>query len=412
MSRLFSLWQRFRLSLRDVIFSTNPRRRNLVGMSLLSVTLMVSSAAVMVMMAHASQSMYTEAVHWWAAVSSAGLLMIGAAIRSGFSEKFRDPSLTLPHMIWTIASGAVAYVLAGEARGLVPSVLAMILFFGTFSLTLTQVVGIGVYALAAFVIAISISTRFTAAPFGYLDTGYALMVLIVMSGSIALNLRIQRIRERLAKQRKALAEALRINRELASRDELTGLLNRRAMTDVMQFEERRSQRNSRPLLFAQLDIDHFKRINDTHGHATGDRALQAFASTVLNAVRDTDVLARWGGEEFVLMVTDTPCEHARDLLERIRLAVAAMEIPHATGTLHMTVSIGLAKHVPCDTLDHTLDRADQALYIAKALGRNRIAVAPTVTCVEAEADGNGDADVDVDVDADADADVDGREHWG
>ena len=188
------------------------------------------------------------------------------------------------------------------------------------------------------------------------------------------------------------------------------------MTDVMQFEERRSQRNGRPLLFAQLDIDHFKRINDTHGHATGDRALQAFASTVLNAVRDTDVLARWGGEEFVLMVTDTPCEHARDLLERIRLAVAAMEIPHATGTLHMTVSIGLAKHVPCDTLDHTLDRADQALYTAKALGRNRIAVAPMVTCVEADGNGNGDADGDVDVDVDADADVDvdgdGREHWG
>ena len=137
-------------------------------------------------------------------------------------------------------------------------------------------ISIGVYALAAFVFAIGVSTRFTAAPFGYLDTGYALMVLIVMSGSIALNLRIQRIRERVAKQRKALADALRINRELAARDELTGLLNRRAMMELMQLEERRSQRSGRPLLLAQLDIDHFKPINDTHGHATGDRALQAF----------------------------------------------------------------------------------------------------------------------------------------
>ena len=240
-------------------------------------------------------------------------------------------------------------------------------------------ISIGVYALAAFVFAIGVSTRFTAAPFGYLDTGYALMVLIVMSGSIALSLRIQRIRERVAKQRKALADALRINRELAARDELTGLLNRRAMMELMQLEERRSQRSGRPLLLAQLDIDHFKPINDTHGHATGDRALQAFSSAVLNVVRDTDVLARWGGEEFVLMVTDTQCEHARDLLERIRVTVAAMEIPHATGTLRMTLSAGLAQHVPGQTLEHTLERADQALYTAKALGRNRVSVAPLVT---------------------------------
>ena len=312
-------------------------------------------------------------------LSVGGLLVMGAAIRSGMSEQFRDPSLTLPHMVWTITSGAVAYVLAGEARGLVPSVLAMILFFGTFGLTLAEVISIGVYALAAFVFAIGVSTRFTAAPFGYLDTGYALMVLIVMSGSIALNLRIQRIRERVAKQRKALADALRINRELAARDELTGLLNRRAMMELMQLEERRSQRSGRPLLLAQLDIDHFKPINDTHGHATGDRALQAFSSAVLNVVRDTDVLARWGGEEFVLMVTDTQCEHARDLLERIRVTVAAMEIPHATGTLRMTLSAGLAQHVPGQTLEHTLERADQALYTAKALGRNRVSVAPLVT---------------------------------
>ena len=379
MLRHLSPWRRFMHRFRDVIFSTNAQRRTLVAMSLLSVTLMTCSAAVMLMVAHASQSLYTEAIQWWAAMSVGGLLVMGAAIRSGMSEQFRDPSLTLPHMVWTITSGAVAYVLAGEARGLVPSVLAMILFFGTFGLALAEVIGIGVYALVAFVFAIGVSTRFTAAPFGYLDTGYALMVLIVMSGSIALNLRIQRIRERVAKQRKALADALRINRELAARDELTGLLNRRAMMELMQLEERRSQRSGRPLLLAQLDIDHFKPINDTHGHATGDRALQAFSSAVLNVVRDTDVLARWGGEEFVLMVTDTQCEHARDLLERIRVTVAAMEIPHATGTLRMTLSAGLAQHVPGQTLEHTLERADQALYTAKALGRNRVSVAPLVT---------------------------------
>ena len=373
MLRPFSLWQR----LGDVVLSTEPRRRALVRMVLLSLVLMTASAAVMLMVANASKAINIVAVQWWAAMSVGGLVVMTATIRSGMSAQLRDPSLTLPQMIWTITSGAVAYVLAGEARGLVPSVLAMILFFGTFGLTVAEVVGIGVYAMLAFVCAIGIGTRFNGTPFGYLDTAYALMVFIVMGGSIALNLRIQRIRQRLREKRQALAEALRTNRELASRDELTGLLNRRAMWELVELEHRRSLRSGRALLLAQLDIDHFKPINDTHGHATGDRALQAFANVVKACVRDTDVLARWGGEEFVLMITDTQSDHARDLLERIRLAVAAMEIPHATGTLRMTVSAGLAQHRPGDTLDHTLERADQALYTAKALGRNRVSVAPT-----------------------------------
>lgn len=371
--RTSSRWQR----LRDLILSTDPRRRTLVSMALLALLLMISSAGVMLLVAHASDSVNATAVQWWAAMSVGGLLVMTAFVRSGETARLSDPSLTIPQMVWTITSGAVAYVLAGDARGLIPSVLAMILFFGTFALTMAEVIGIGVYALLAFAFAIGVTSRFSASPFGYLDTAYALMVLIVLSGCIALNLRIQRIRARLREQRLALAQALAVNRELATRDELTGLLNRRAMQDLIALEHRRSARSGRPLLLAQLDIDHFKPVNDTHGHATGDRALQAFANTVRSAVRDTDVLARWGGEEFVLMLSDTQLDGARELLERIRLAVAAMEIPHATGTLHLTVSAGLALHLPGDSVEHTLERADQALYTAKALGRNRVVVAPS-----------------------------------
>lgn len=365
-------WQR----LKDVVLSTDPRRRTLVGMALLALTLMAGSAGVMLLVAHSGTTVDETAVQWWAALSVGGLVVMTVFIRLGETAALRDPSLTIPQMAWTITSGAVAYVLAGDARGVVPSVLAMILFFGTFGLTMAEVIGIGIYALLAFACAIGASSRFNANASGYLDTAYALMVLIVLSGCIALNLRIQRIRAKLQQQREALAQALEVNRELATRDELTGLLNRRAMLDLMVLEHRRSLRSGRPLLLAQLDIDHFKPINDQHGHATGDRALQAFAGTVRASVRDTDVLARWGGEEFVLMLTETSAEHARELLERIRQAVQALEIAHGTGTLRMTVSVGLAQHLPDDTVEHTLERADQALYRAKALGRNRVVVAP------------------------------------
>ena len=365
-------WQR----LKDVILSTDPRRRTLVGMALLALTLMAASAAVMLLVAHSSTTVDQTALQWWAALSVGGLAVMTAFIRSGETARLRDPSLTIPQMVWTITSGAVAYVLAGDARGLVLSVLAMILFFGTFGLTVAEVIGIGVYALLAFASAIGVSSRFNANASGYLDIAYALMVLIVLSGCIALNLRIQRIRAKLQQQREALAQALEVNRELATRDELTGLLNRRAMLDLMALEHHRSLRSGRPLLLAQLDIDHFKPINDQHGHATGDRALQAFAGTVRACVRDTDVLARWGGEEFVLMLTDSSADQARGLLERIRQAVQALEIAHSAGSLQLTVSIGLAQHLPGDTVERTLERADQALYRAKALGRNRVVVAP------------------------------------
>lgn len=365
-------WQR----LKDVILSTDPRRRTLVGMALLALTLMAASAAVMLLVAQSSTAVDQTALQWWAALSVGGLVVMTAFIRSGETARLRDPSLTIPQMVWTITSGAVAYVLAGDARGLVLSVLAMILFFGTFGLTVAEVIGIGVYALLAFASAIGVSSRFNANASGYLDIAYALMVLIVLSGCIALNLRIQRIRAKLQQQREALAQALEVNRELATRDELTGLINRRAMLDLMALEHSRSLRSGRPLLLAQLDIDHFKPINDQHGHATGDRALQAFAGTVRASLRDTDVLARWGGEEFVLMLTDTSADQARGLLERIRQAVQALEIAHSAGSLQLTVSIGLAQHLPGDTVEHTLERADQALYRAKALGRNRVVVAP------------------------------------
>ena len=365
-------WQR----LKDVILSTDPRRRTLVGMALLALTLMAASAAVMLLVAHSSTTVDQTALQWWAALSVGGLVVMTAFIRSGETARLRDPSLTIPQMVWTITSGAVAYVLAGDARGLVLSVLAMILFFGTFGLTVAEVIGIGVYALLAFASAIGVSSRFNANASGYLDAAYALMVLIVLSGSIALNLRIQRIRAKLQQQREALAQALEVNRELATRDELTGLINRRAMLDLMALEHRRSLRSGRPLLLAQLDIDHFKPINDQHGHAAGDRALQAFAGTVRASLRDTDVLARWGGEEFVLMLTDSSADQARGLLERIRQAVQALEIAHSAGSLQLTVSIGLAQHLPGDTVERTLERADQALYRAKALGRNRVVVAP------------------------------------
>lgn len=358
------------------ILSRDPYRRVRVGMALLALLLMSSSALVMLFLHHPSANHHLDAVRWWAALSVGGLAVITLLIRTGWSERLRDPSLTLVQMAWTITSGAVAYVLAGEGRGVVPSMLAMILFFGALGLSPRQVVGIGLYAMAAFSVAVVVSPRFYATTFDVMDGAYAAMILIVLAGCMVVNLRVQQMRQRLDRQREALAEALAENRALAMRDELTGLYNRRAMVELIQLECRRRRRGQGTLLFAMIDVDHFKRVNDHHGHAMGDHVLRVFADALRANVRETDVLARWGGDEFLLLLSDIEPRSAQTLLERTREAIAALPVPNAPPGLRLSMSAGLALHLPHSSPQETLERADQALYAAKDQGRNRVALAP------------------------------------
>lgn len=340
-------------------------------MALLALVLMVSSAAVILYLEHAGVIDSRGIAPWWAAASVGGLAVMVLLIRSGWSARLKDPSLTIAQMSWTIASGAVGYVFAGEARGVVPSVLAMILFFGALGLNLGQVVGIGLFAMGAFAVAILVAGG-ADRNFTPMEIGYAFMVMIVLAGCMALNLRIQRIRQRLHDKSTALAEALHMNREMALRDELTGLRNRRAMVELLDLEQKRHQRRHGMLVLAMLDLDHFKPINDRGGHAMGDQALQAFAATSLTTLREVDVLARWGGDEFLLMLTDTSLEQAARLLERLRVAVAELCLAGTREPLGLTLSGGMVLVRPGEAVHEALHRADELLYLAKAQGRNRI----------------------------------------
>lgn len=360
----------------DILLSTDPKRRTRVTMALLALVLMVSSAAVILYLEHAGVIESRGIAPWWAAASVGGLAVMALLIRSGWTARFKDPSLTIAQMSWTIASGAVGYVFAGEARGVVPSVLAMILFFGALGLSLAQVVGIGLFAMGAFAVAILATSRGSDQGFAPMELGYALMVMIVLAGCMALNLRIQRIRQRLHDKSTALEEALHLNREMALRDELTGLRNRRAMGELLELEQKRQQRKHGTLVLAMLDLDHFKPINDRSGHAMGDRALQAFAATASATLREADVLARWGGDEFLLMLTDTGLAQAAGLLERLRIAVAGLRLDGMAEPLGLTLSGGVVLMRPGESVEEALHRADEALYRAKSEGRNRIAGFP------------------------------------
>lgn len=371
----------FRRRIGDLLLSTDPSRRTMMAMALLAAVLMVSSAAVILYLEHSGVIRSNGVAPWWAAISVGGLVVMTGLIRCGWSSRLRDPSMTMLQMGWTITSGAAAYVFAGEARGVVPSVLAMILFFGALGLNLAQVITIGLYAFAAFALAVVVSMRLFAGQASTMDIAYGWMVLIVLTGCMALNLRIQRILERLRDHRSQLARALAVNRELALRDDLTGLINRRAAGELIALELRRKQRHQGQLLLAMIDLDRFKTINDEHGHVVGDQVLRAFADTIRTSVRDSDVLARWGGDEFLLMLSDAPLHEGERLLQRARHAVQNMQIAvedKGKGTVvRVSMSAGLAQCLEGESMEYTIERADAALYAAKALGRNRVAVAPT-----------------------------------
>ena len=169
-----------------------------------------------------------------------------------------------------------------------------------------------------------------------------------------------------------LRQALATINELAIRDELTGIHNRRFLLDLVEKEKERADRNGSEFCLCLFDIDFFKRINDTHGHAAGDAVLRAFAQTVQGQLRALDAFGRYGGEEFLLMLPETPAASAIALAERARGLVEGLRWSDAGREISLTVSVGVAEYRLGETVAHTILRADQALYLAKSGGRNRV----------------------------------------
>lgn len=163
--------------------------------------------------------------------------------------------------------------------------------------------------------------------------------------------------------------------EEASRtDALTGLPNRRGFLEAGDGALVRSRRSGRPVSIVIGDIDHFKNVNDTLGHAAGDAVLQALAGTLHSTLRAQDVAARWGGEEFILLLPDTVKEGAARVAESVREAVSALALEHEGGLIEITISLGVAEHCPGRNFEETIAEADAALYQAKQGGRNRVVV--------------------------------------
>lgn len=170
-------------------------------------------------------------------------------------------------------------------------------------------------------------------------------------------------------EERRLEEELRV---LASTDHLTGALNRRAFQLAFKSEIARCRRYGVPLSLIMLDLDHFKRVNDTYGHQAGDAVLREASNLIRSSLRDSDIFCRFGGEEFALLLPHTGMDEGTVLAERLRYAIAEKPVDVGSAMVPITTSVGIADLLsPTDSIDTMMRRADEALYAAKAGGRNQ-----------------------------------------
>ncbi|MBQ0833344.1 GGDEF domain-containing protein [Marinobacter sp.] len=167
---------------------------------------------------------------------------------------------------------------------------------------------------------------------------------------------------------------VRKERERAMTDLLTQLPNREGWQERLSFEFNRWKRYQYPLTVGVLDIDLFKRVNDSYGHKAGDRVLQLVAKELMTRLRDTDFVARYGGEEFVLLFPETSPKDAKAVMDKLRAHISALPFHFGSEPVTITYSAGLAAFSPGDTEDLVFERADRALYVVKDAGRNCVRI--------------------------------------
>lgn len=355
-----------------VLLSTDSKQRVRIIRSLMATNVYVLCIGIMGFAAQQGL-MRADQAYLLSGVTILNVVVWYALLRSGLNQRFAEPSLTLPQILAALTWIVGAYTITGGFHGATMMLLTLVLVFGIFNLKARDAKIAGAYAVVLTGIAMVYKTMTD--PEGYpvaLElVHFALVVSSVPTISV-LTAQLSNLRTRLRTKQDELTQALDRIQVLATRDELTGLYNRRYMMSVLDEHQRRLSRSSEhDFCLAILDIDFFKQINDTHGHGVGDEVLRNFAIQAALMTRDTDVLARWGGEEFMLVLVGTNVEEAELGIQRLRDSLKNVTVARDHLALHPSFSAGLTAYQPGESLQACIDRADKALYCAKQGGRNR-----------------------------------------
>jgi len=322
---------------------------------------------------------------FWVAVALVFLcnLAFYLLIRSGLNLYWPDPSLTLPQMVVATFWVMLLMALAPKVRGILLLLYVVVFLFGVFRLRRAEYLGLTALVIVGYglVVLRDVYRHLSGVPLSLEALQFvvlaATLLWLAFFGSY-----VGKLRETVSRRNVELGAALAKNQRLAVHDDLTGTYNRRHIMQVLEQEQLRAQRTARGFSVCLMDLDHFKAVNDRHGHLGGDEVLRRFAMLVLGEIRTLDRVGRegmgdenfgrFGGEEFMLVMPETDLAGAQVCIERIRRKVAETPFRVDDMPLSLTMSCGIAEFRLGEDLRATLARADQALYQAKDAGRDRV----------------------------------------
>lgn len=357
--------------LATLLLSDDPRQRRRITMVLM--TAMMYTVCLALLGYGVAFSIFDPA-----RVALLGLLCTLTAavfytlVRSGLNLRFLQPSLAFPQALTAQTLIAFAYAVSGPAHAANLIFLAMVMFFGMFDMGMRKVRLLMFYTI--FLMGGVMAWCAWRDPAVYrpeLELIYFAMMATVLPAISTLALQLSIMRDRLRRQKEELASALAHIRKIATNDELTGLPNRRRMLELLAEHIVRQARGGPAFHVALADIDHFKKVNDTYGHRVGDEALVLFARQARTLLRSTDVVGRWGGEEFLMLLPAAPPGDPNLGIERLRAGLAQTQVSGAAPELRIAFSTGLTTYQDGEAVDDMIERADGALYAAKHAGRNR-----------------------------------------
>lgn len=314
------------------------------------------------------------------AYAACGLIIVSALIavsEAGLNDRFKDHYLIVPTAILNLTVMIAFSYFVPQAAFVFLCALFIVFSFASLRATVRQNALTWTMMTLAVAGLFLLSDRPVEMPHGSQLERFATLLTLVLSigRCMFIGMFSSSLRESLYKRGIALKEAYRRIEELAELDELTGAYNRRCIMRMLDDELERARRSGEELSLALIDLDFFKRINDSFGHPIGDEVLRTFAITIFANIRSFDRFGRYGGEEFLLILPDTSRDDAAVLLERLRVIVADLDWSAFSAGMKVTMSAGVIAMSRAEQAETALARADGALYAAKESGRNRIAAA-------------------------------------
>jgi diguanylate cyclase (GGDEF)-like protein len=319
----------------------------------------------------------TMAVGLEVVVIGAGLALLGLAIVADFRWRASGASLGTPVALWaSLGCVATATFGNGPLRLALLAVTLLGLTFAALYLTRARLrlVAVSTWAAASLGLVVHIKSGLAAdIPNEFIVWSCYSLLLVV---ALFVADQVARLREALTGRTEELEQALARVRDMAMRDDLTGLYNRRQLMEYLYRQKASADRGTLAFALCYVDLDHFKRVNDLFGHKQGDEVLRAFAEIALKVVREEDFVARIGGEEFVLVLTNATLADAVQVSNRLRRQTQLMVIDPKAPDFAVTASVGVAAYRAREAVEQLMSRADTAMYAAKTQGRNRVVVAP------------------------------------